>query len=233
MSGTSEQFYRGEAGQRYQQQKRAVPEEAVPWVARLRSEKLQPHVRPTDTVVEFGAGLGWNLAHLNCARRIATDLEDFLPANLKQAGVEFHSDASALPQATANIIICHHVLEHVENPREMLHEARRILKPNGKILIFVPYEKEAKYRHYDPNEPNHHLFSWNAQTLGNLVAAQHFAVESCEIGEFGYDRFASKLALRFHLGENAFRAIRGFTHLLRPGREVHLVATKASVSEKA
>jgi SAM-dependent methyltransferase len=233
VSGASDQFYRGEAGQRYQQQKRAVPDEAIPWVARLRSEKLQPHIRATDTVVEFGAGLGWNLANLNCARRIATDLEDFLPAKLKRAGVEFHSGSAALSDATAHVIICHHVLEHVEDPGEMLREARRILKPQGKILVFVPYEKEAKYRHYDPNEPNHHLFSWNAQTLGNLVAAQEFTVLSCKIGEFGYDRFASKLAIRFHLGENGFRAIRRLAHAFRPGREVQLVASKGSVSEKA
>jgi SAM-dependent methyltransferase len=228
MSGASEQFYRGEAGRRYQQQKRAVPAEAIPWIARLRAEKLQPYIKTTDTIVEFGAGLGWNLANLNCARRIATDLEDFLPENLKQGGVQFSSDSAAIPDTTADIVICHHVLEHVENPSEMLREAHRILTSQGKILIFVPYEKEAKYRHYDPNEPNHHLFSWNAQTLGNFVAGQHFNVESCKIAEFGYDRFASKLALRFHLGENGFRLIRRLTHLVRPGREVQLVANKGS-----
>src|SRR5688572_26094287 len=115
MSATSEQFYRGEAGQRYQQQKRAVPDEAVPWVARLRAEKLQPHINPSDIVVEFGAGLGWNLAHLKCARRIGTDLEDFLPANLKQSGVEFCPRSEDLPSDCAHVVICHHVLEHVEN----------------------------------------------------------------------------------------------------------------------
>lgn len=227
MSGTSEQFYRGEAGQRYQQQKRAVPEGAIPWVARLRAEKLQPHIKPTDTVVEFGAGLGWNLANLNCARRIATDLEDFLPPDLKKSGVEFSPSSETIPTETAHVVVCHHVLEHVESPREMLREAHRILVLGGQLLVFVPYEKELKYRHYDPKEPNHHLFSWNAQTLGNLIATQSFTVQTCHIAEFGYDRFAAKLALRFHLGENTFRALRRVAHLLRAGQEVRLVATKA------
>src|SRR4051794_24176218 len=96
MAAGTEQYYRGEAGQRYHQQKRAVPEVAVPWVARLRAEKLQPLVGPTDCVVELGAGLGWNLIDLKCASRVATDLEDYLPLEVKQGGVEFRSSSSEI-----------------------------------------------------------------------------------------------------------------------------------------
>src|SRR5215213_2144257 len=98
MASASEDIYRGEAGQRYQQQKRAVPDAAVPWVARLRAEKFSGFMKSTDTVVEFGVGLGWNLAELQCARRIGTDLQDFLPDDLKKSGVKFVADSSAIPK---------------------------------------------------------------------------------------------------------------------------------------
>jgi SAM-dependent methyltransferase len=233
MASASEEIYRGEAGQRYQQQKRAVPDAAIPWVARLRAEKFCGFIESTDTVVEFGVGLGWNLAELQCARRIGTDLEDFLPDDLKKSGVEFVADSSAIPNESADVVICHHVLEHVENPPEMLLEAKRILKEGGKLLLYVPFEKERRYRRFDPNEPNHHLYSWNVQTLGNLVGTQAFTIENCGLGEFGYDRFASKLALRFRLGENGFRMLRRMAHLLKPGREVTLIAAKTRRGAKA
>ena len=226
MASASEELYRGEAGQRYQQQKRAVPDAAVPWVARLRAQKFQTFIKSADTVVEFGVGLGWNLAHLQCARRIGTDLQDFLPADLKASGVEFVADPGTIASDLADVLICHHVLEHVENPPEMLRQAHRILKAQGKLLVFVPFEKERRYRKFDPAEPNHHLYSWNVQTLGNLISTQNFAVQKCELGEFGYDRVAAKLALRFSLGENGFRMFRRAAHLLRPGREVRLAAVK-------
>jgi SAM-dependent methyltransferase len=232
MAVTPEDHYRGEAGQRYQQQKRAVPEPAIPWVERLRAEKFQPFVSANDAVVEFGVGLGWNLARLECARRIGTDLEDFLSPALKNSGVEFFGSMAQLTSDFADIVICHHVLEHVENPTEMLREARRILKPGGKLLLHVPFEKERKYRRFDSSEPNFHLFSWNAQTLSNLVISQQFMLVDAALGEFGYDRFAAKLAIRMHLGENGFRLLRRLAHLLRHGREVRVVARKA-ISAKA
>ena len=102
-----------------------------------------------------------------------------------------------------------------------------MLKRAGKLLLSVPYEKETKYRNFDPKEPNHHLYSWNCQTLGNLVSSQGFTEIDCKIGQFGYDRFASKLALRFRLGENGFRMMRTLAHLLRPGNEVRLISVKA------
>jgi SAM-dependent methyltransferase len=233
MSSGPEQYYCGEAGRRYQNEKRAVPDRAIPWVARLRAEKFQPLVRPTDTVVEFGVGLGWNLAALQCARRIGTDLEDFLPLDLKRAGIEFQKSSSDLPAGFADAVICHHVLEHLENPPEMLREARRILKPGGLAFISVPYEREARYRRYNPAEPNHHLYSWNVQTLGNIVVTQELTVVEARLAEFGYDRFAANMALRIHLGESGFRAIRRIAHLLRPGREVRIIARKDAVGGRA
>ena len=69
--------YQGEAGRAYHEGKRGLPAEAFPWVARLRAEKFAAHVRPSDTVVEFGVGAGWNLAELKCARRIGFDVSDW------------------------------------------------------------------------------------------------------------------------------------------------------------
>ena len=218
--------YQGEAGRAYHEGKRGIPSAALPWVARLRAEKFSPYVRVTDTVVEFGVGAGWNLAELKCARRIGFDVSDFLEPAMRELGVGFVRDSAALGDASADVVICHHMLEHALNPAASLGEIRRVLKPGGKLLLHVPFEKEARYRHHDPAEPNHHIFSWNAQTLGNLVTECGFKLESAGIGQFGYDRAASVWACKLKFGESGFRLLRSLAHLLAPADEVRVVATK-------
>ena len=218
--------YQGVAGRAYHDGKRGIPPEAFPWVARLRAEKFSPHVRPTDTVVEFGVGAGWNLAELKCARCIGFDVTDFLEPALRELGVEFVREAAAVADASADVVICHHMLEHALNPAASLAEIRRVLKLGGKLLLHVPFEKESRYCHHDPAEPNHHLFSWNVQTLGNLATECGFKLESAAIGQFGYDRAASVLACKLKLGEGGFRLLRSCAHFVFPASEVRMVAMK-------
>jgi SAM-dependent methyltransferase len=227
----AERHYRGEAGRRYQLEKRAIPEAAIPWVARLRAEKISPHVRPSDVVLEYGAGFGWNLARLECGRRLAFDLADYLSPSIRASGVEFVADTKSIAGASLDVAVCHHTLEHVIHPVAVLEEIRRMLRPEGKLLLFVPYERERKYRRFDPAEPNHHLYSWNAQTLGNLAREAGFGVVEAGTGQFGYDRFAAVWAGKLGLGEGGFRGLRGLLHIMKPAREVRIVAAKASKLE--
>ena len=118
------------------------------------------------------------------------------------------------------------MLEHALNPAASLAEIRRVLKLGGKLLLHVPFEREDRYERHDPAEPNHHLFSWNAQTLGNLVTECGFQLESAGIGQFGYDRAAAIGACKFKLGENGFRLLRSLAHVVLPAAEVRVVATK-------
>ena len=223
MSG-AERHYAGAGAREYHEKKRSIPDGAVPWVARLRAAKLQPCIQPTDTVFEFGAGFGWNLLELRCGRKVAHDIAELAR---EQPGIEWVRELTALPEGFADVAICHHALEHVMDPAGTLEAIKRVIKSGGKLLLFVPFEKERRYRAFNPAEPNHHLYSWNAQTLGNLASECGFEVERVEIGRFGYDRLAAKWSVKLKSGEIGFRAIRGMAHLFFPAAEVRLVARKA------
>lgn len=220
----AEEAYRGHSGREYHETKRALVPAALPWVMELRVRKLQPHVGRNDTVLEFGAGAGWNLGRLQCGRKLAHDVSDFLKERLTGLGIEFVEDTASLPPNSLDVVICHHALEHLLNPALVLQDFLRLLKPGGKLVIHVPWERERRYRSHSVSEPNHHLYTWNAQTLGNLVIACGYRVELVRTRPYGYERAAGNLAAKLRLGEFGFHLIRRMLMLCFPLVEIELVA---------
>ncbi len=66
--------------------------------------------------------------------------------NLRQAQVR-HGDIYALPFANdaADLVVIHQVLHYLDDPARALIEARRVLHPNGRLIVvdFAPHELEV------------------------------------------------------------------------------------------
>lgn len=218
--------YQGADGEAYHHGKRAIPTVAEPWVCRARAALFQPEVGPDQSVLEWGCGAGWNLAGLRAARRVGLDVAPSVREAVERWGVEFLTTTEALGEARFDVVLSHHSLEHVPDPLSVLVEVHRLLRPGGRLLLAVPYEVTRAQRRYDPAEPNHHLFAWSPQALGNLVALAGFRVDAVGLRPYGYDRAAALQAVRLRLGEGGFRAIRWLARAMFPLREVHLRATR-------
>jgi predicted SAM-dependent methyltransferase len=61
-------------------------------------------------------------------------------ADLMQAGVTHRVDITnvALPDASYDVVMAHHVLEHIPDDRAAMRELFRLLKPGGVALLTVP-----------------------------------------------------------------------------------------------
>jgi len=224
------ELYRGKSGTLYHEGKRALSPAAQEWVYQLRSKKFQRWIAGTDTVFEYGVGAGWNLARLRCGRRIGFDTADFLADRVKALGIEFVSGTSVMLDGSVDVVICHQTLEHLLEPVAALRDMARMLKRRGRLVLHVPWEVESRYARFDPDEPNHHLYHWNAQNLGNLMTVLGWRIEALRVRRYGYDRFAANIAARLRCGNAGFRLIRAGMVALRPLREVELVASRPDVS---
>lgn len=218
--------YRGDAGRAYHEDKRGVPARALPWVHRLRAAKFRRWVPAGAAVFELGVGAGWNLAALGCARRLGCDATDnpAVLAALAALGIERVETTAAVPDAWADVALCHHTLEHLPEPAGALRELARVLKADGRLVVHVPWDREWRYARFRPDDPNHHLHGWNAQSLGNLLTVTGWRLEEIRVRRYGRDRFAARLAAALPLGEAGFRALRGISVALAPLYEVEAVA---------
>ncbi|MFT7644539.1 MAG: SAM-dependent methyltransferase [Candidatus Paceibacteria bacterium] len=99
-------------------------------------------------VIDIGGGLRVDGSKNN---RVQSDREWLLPYVEKvdyrvmdpvpDYNPDIVGDIHALPFADSSkeAIICLAVLEHVENPILAMQEMHRVLKPGGKLLIYVPF----------------------------------------------------------------------------------------------
>lgn len=115
--------------------------------------RVAGQLRPTDVVIDLGAGRGgWyeddtseprraiRALRDRCARLIGVDVDDAVLEN--RSTTENHvMDAGRvpLPDAVADLIVADFVLEHVKNPLDFVAEVDRLLKPGGLFCARTPH----------------------------------------------------------------------------------------------
>jgi SAM-dependent methyltransferase len=107
-------------------------------------------------ILENGCGVGMYVEHLSSFGGTVIGLEfDFERAS--EAGknsphiVNAAGESLPLPPSTFDLILSHEVLEHVQDDRLAVCEMIRILKPGGRVVLFVPnrgypFETHGIYR---------------------------------------------------------------------------------------
>ena len=65
---------------------------------------------------------------------------DYATADLERTDVDIRADVTKLPfeDARWDLVLCSHVLEHVEDDAAAIAELRRVLRPGGTALVLVP-----------------------------------------------------------------------------------------------
>lgn len=172
--------YRDESGAKYFK----YQSNAVEIANRIILPMFEPYVRPTDTVVDFGCGTGWLLRLLPGTNKLGVEPNQAARQYAAEHGTQTVAATSELADDLADVVVSSHALEHTLNPYDELTGIKRVLKPSGRLVIIVPMEEWRSNRKVDPNDPNHHLFTWTPQLFNNLLSEAGFAID--EIRGFTY-----------------------------------------------
>jgi SAM-dependent methyltransferase len=134
--------------------------------------KFSPFVSINDEVLDFGCGGGYLLKNLPCKKRIGVEVNPTARATASGNGVEVFETTAVVPANYADAVISNNALEHTLHPLAELRELYRILRRGGRIVFVVPCE--AITYAYQPNDVNHHLYSWSPMCIGNLFTEAGF-----------------------------------------------------------
>ena len=101
-------------------------------------------------ILDIGAGVGdfLQVAKNDGWQTIGIEPSDKAKTIAKSKGVSFVEDLSKLENNSFDIITMWHVLEHVPDLENQIKELKRLLKPNGTVIIAVPNFKSHDALHY-------------------------------------------------------------------------------------
>lgn len=68
-----------------------------------------------------------------------------------KADIKIDIQQTGLPDESYDVIVCNHVLEHVDNFRIALNEVYRILRTNGSFICSFPMDPKIEYLDEDPS----------------------------------------------------------------------------------
>lgn len=105
---------------------------------------------PKGRILDIGAGVGdfLQVAKNDGWQTIGIEPSEKAKAIAKTKGVSFVENLSELENNSFDIITMWHVLEHVPDLENQIKELKRLLKPNGTVLIAVPNFKSFDALHY-------------------------------------------------------------------------------------
>ena len=103
-------------------------------------QSLERHRQLRQVYAQFPPSYLAGLEVLQLSPDIGVDPEWFKSYEVSVFGGENSLNLEAIDRANASydLVICNHVLEHVANDREGLRELLRITRPNGFVQITVP-----------------------------------------------------------------------------------------------
>jgi SAM-dependent methyltransferase len=139
---------------------------------------FQPYVRPSDTVLDLGAGRCEFINAIEAAEKIAVDLNPDLASFARGARVvqTLSTDLGPVDSSTVDVVFSSNFLEHLPDKASVLRtlaECRRVLRPGGTMIVLMPnirYLPGKYWDYFDHHTPLTHLSLVEALTLAGFRA---------------------------------------------------------------
>lgn len=145
-------------------------------LARLLAGRRLP---PGARVLDVGCGTGANAPVLRGADRFTIGIDASpIPMALvdRTHDARLRADAAHLPfgDASFDLVVALDVLEHLDDDRAAVRELRRVLRPGGTLVVFVP-ALELLWGLQD--DVSHHRRRYRRAELGEIIASAGFRIE--------------------------------------------------------
>ena len=117
---------------------------------------LQRFIRPTDTVVDLGAGFCEFINTIRCARKFAVDtnpaVRRYASPDVAVVVGEIPAVLDQLKDESADAVFCSNFFEHLRDKEavlDVLRRVQRLLAPGGRLIVVQPNIRYAYKEYWD------------------------------------------------------------------------------------
>ncbi len=148
----------------------------------LTAEFFQRWIAPDAAVLDLGCGWGEFINHIGAGRKYAMDLNPDAPGRLAPGITCFEQDCTQpwpLPDGSLDAVFTSNFFEHLRSKealRDTLTQARRCLKPGGRIICLGPNVKFLAGEYWDFWD---HYLPLTELSLKEGMELLDFTVERC------------------------------------------------------
>lgn len=145
------------------------------------------------TLLDIGAHIGLLVKQAKDVGFSAEGIElskEAIDYGEKQFGIIYNKEKLELLSAKSkkyDVITMNHVLEHVDNLDETLHNVYQLLKEKGILVVALPNFSSLSARvlrtHWPSLQPSEHLWFFNSSTLGKLLEKHGFIIREKVVNE--------------------------------------------------
>ena len=158
------------------------------WKEHAIIETMGLHASHGEKLLDVGCGDGGFLTTMSLAGWDVSGIEpDPIAARVARekhpTSIIAHTLREAnLADTSMDVVTMSHVIEHLPDPLQILRECRRILKPNGKLVVVTPNLGSQGHRIFReswvPLEPPRHFYLFCCRTLSDCCRQAGFSVDS-------------------------------------------------------
>jgi predicted SAM-dependent methyltransferase len=158
--------------------------------------------KPYYNILDIGCGKGEVVCSLfNLGFHNVQGVDKFLhePINYDFNVKILKKDITELPDQHYDILMMHHVFEHIEEQLAVLQECYRILKKNRFLLIRIPLKNFA-WEKYKTNwvqiDAPRHYFIHTVESFRHLVSKTKFTIKKIEYDSWSFQFSGSEQYVR-------------------------------------
>lgn len=131
-------------------------------------------IKQNSDILDFGCGTGELLDMINVQKKIGIEVNPYSILQLKKKKIVYCKSLNRLKNKKFDLIFALSVLDHLENPFEILKNFKKYLKKNGKLILIV--RQDSFNQNLSNSKYKENLYSWSILSFSNILLKLNYKI---------------------------------------------------------